>query len=136
MDKKLIEKYLKIYPRIDEEIKSLEKDLKFYEDKKTEYEMSNLHGNRDDIIDQINDGLKQKHDIVLELIKTKNFISMALVRTDTDCRKIIELKLWKRKQWEEIGNEIGISIRQANRKYDQFFNCFKNFKVNIDFNEL
>jgi len=136
MDKKLIEKYLKLYPQIDELIKSLLDDLKFYEFKKTECEISNQHKNRDDIIEQIEDGLKQKHDVVLELFKTKDFISMALVRADTDCRKIIDLKLWKRKQWDEIGSETGMSVRQAKRMYDQFFSYFENFKANIDIDDM
>jgi hypothetical protein len=131
MDKKLIEKYLKLYPRIDEEIKELEDDLGYYEFKKTEHEMKNQYKNRDDIIEQIENGLKQKHDVILGLIKVRDYISIALVRADTDCRKIIDLKLWKRKQWDEIGGEIGISARQAKRIYDQFFNYFKNFHVDI-----
>jgi len=131
MDKKLIEKYLMMYPKIDEIIKSLEDDLKFYEFRKTEYELSNQHKNRNDLIDRIDGGLKQKHDEILELINIKEYISMTLRRADTNCRKIVDLRLWKKKCWDEISGEIGTSTRQAERTYKQFFEYFKNFNPKI-----
>ena len=131
MDKKLIEKYLKLYPRIDEDIKKLEDDLGYYEFKKTEYEMKNQHRSRDGMIDQIENGLKQKRDVIMNLTQVRDCVSIALVRANTECRKIIDLKLWKRKQWDEIGDEIGISARQAKRIYNQFFNYFENLRVDV-----
>jgi vacuolar-type H+-ATPase subunit I/STV1 len=129
MDKKEIEKYIKLYPRIDEEIKSLEDDLKFYESKKTEYEINNPHKLRDDLIEKIDNGLSQKHDEILELMSIKEYISIALKRAGTDCRKIVDLRLWKRRSWNEISDEMNIGNRQAERIYKQIFRYFDKFTI-------
>lgn len=131
MDKRLIEKYLKFYPRIDTEIKTVEDDLAFYEKKKTEYETNNRHGNRDVAIKQINNELKRKHDEILELMKIKEYISLVLRRADMDCRKIVDLRLWKRKCWDEISITMGISRRQTERIYQQIFKYFDNFSTTL-----
>ncbi len=130
-DKKLIEKYLKLYPRIDKEINEMESDLKFYESRKTEYESNNQHKNRDDLIGRIDAGLKQKHDEIFELMFIKEYISNALRRVDADCRQIIELRLWKNKHWNDITPVIGVSQRQSERIYQQIFRCFENFNPKI-----
>ena len=131
MDKKLIEKYLKLYPQIDMEIKRVENDLEFYEKKKTEYKSNNQHGNRDEIIKKISDGLKQKHDQILELMNIKEYISLALMRTDSKCRKIIELRLWEMQSWDEISIAMGVSRRQTERIYQQFFSYFEKFNTTL-----
>jgi len=131
MDKKLIEKYLKLYPQNDMEIKRVENDLEFYEKKKTEYKSNNQHGNRDEIIKKISDGLKQKHDQILELMNIKEYISLALMRTDSKCRKIIELRLWEMQSWDEISIAMGVSRRQTERIYQQFFSYFEKFNTTL-----
>jgi len=134
MDKKLIEKYLKLYPEIDKYINLFSDDLKYYQFKKTEYEMS--HQNCDDIIEKIESGLKRRHEDILGLLEIKDYVAMTLVRASRDCKKIVDMKLWQGKQWSEIASKVGISTRQAKRIYDQFFNYFENFKVNIDIDDI
>lgn len=131
MDKKLIEKYLMFYPRIDTEIKTVEDDLAFYEKKKPEYEAANRNGEKDETIKKISNEIKRKNDEILELINIKEYISLALRRVSLDCRKIVELRLWKRQCWDEISITMGISRRQAERIYQQVFNYFENFSTTL-----
>ncbi len=116
MDKKEIEKYIKLYPRIDEEIKSLEDDLKFFGEKKIEYSTRNF----DDIIPEIDKGISEKKTELSNMLKAKIKISIALTNADNRCRNIIDLHFWKHKSWDDVGSEMSISGKHAQRVFSEF----------------
>lgn len=127
MDKKLIEKYLKLYPRIDEEINSLKDDVAYFESEKTKYADQKVLGQEytdmDNMFMSIKEGLEEKQKLLCEHIMARISISRALSGTNTRQKKVIELRFWNKKdllKWDEIAGKMEISKRQAEYLYSDF----------------
>lgn len=121
MDKKLIEKYLKNYPHIDEEIKRIESDIDYLEKKKADYEHSPVFSKYPDILKTVNEGLIEMHELFSEAICAKQLIAEALGKMDYKQKRIIELRFWNgcyfSTRWSEIGTELRLHKKTAERIY-------------------
>ena len=120
MDKKLIEKYLKLYPRIDEEIKNLEDDVDFFKTEIAEYESRSIFSRNDtENLESAKEGLQEAADLCFEHMKAKLAIRRALSIFN---RQLIELHFWKSEtaKWDEVAKEMGISKRTAAKMYKEF----------------
>jgi len=130
MDKKEIENYLKIYPRIDEEIKSLEEDIAFFEDRKNKYShISSMSQDENDMLRLIENGLREKKKQLAEHFTAKVNISKAMSRMDDCQKKIIQLRFWNNgvfTTWDEVARKMNISKRKAAYLYGNFVDSVNN----------
>ena len=129
IDKRQIESYLLLYPKIDEEIKSLEEDLKFFENEKNKYENQTVLNKIDsEMLEAAKDGYDEKLQLLCEHTKAKIAIMRSLSKAGFRNRKVIELRFWKHgvpSKWDDVARIMGISKSSAERFYREFIENVK-----------
>lgn len=121
MDRKKIEKYLRIYPHIDKEIARLENELANLKTKKEKYNTFQIDESVNDILETIEKTSREYLSDLNELYKIKSFIPKALNRLTTIEIEIIRLRLWDEKysvaKWSDIAKAVNYHKKSAERLY-------------------
>lgn len=121
MEKKQLEKYLVLYPKIDEKINNLENELKDIQEKIEKYENSDI-----DTPSSILTSLRTAYDSckaeLEETIKAKTVIREALHKATPTQRDIIEHKFWQRgrRTWSEVAATLNYHVKSVERLYGSF----------------
>ena len=121
MEKKQLEKYLVLYPKIDEKINNLENELNDIQEKIEKYENSDI-----DVYTSMVPTLKATYDSckaeLEETMKAKMAIREALNKATPTQRDIIEHKFWRcgRRTWADVASKLNYHVKSVERLYGNF----------------
>lgn len=111
MDRKTMEKYLKLYPEIDSEIEKRKEELKFYQSQRER--IINLNMSKeytDSLLENINTAFSSCANELQEMIEAKIKIDRALNIISPVQKEIIKCRFWKAKgrptPWEDVADEL------------------------------
>jgi predicted esterase YcpF (UPF0227 family) len=121
MDKKTMEECLQLYPKIDEEIKRHEDNIKYYKDNKNSMIKDGLDDICSGVIESIDLALKMDSSELENLYEAKAKVSYVFPRLSLIDKKIIEIRFWKNPyeltKWKEVADEIKYNRCTIERKY-------------------
>ncbi len=120
MNKKQLEKYLAIYPKIDIRISDLENELKDILKKIEKYKNSNIDATS--ILKALRTAYDSCQEELEETITAKSTIRDALRKATPTQRDIIEYRFWqcKRITWADVAEEFNYHVKSVERLYGNF----------------
>jgi hypothetical protein len=122
MDKKLLRKYIDIYPTIDIEIENCERNILELEVKKDIYVKSDFDCDYiKPIIESLKESMKTNVAELSNLLTAKKKINTALSNMSTTQRRIIELRHWSGQcyptRWADISKKLNFHKKSVERIY-------------------
>jgi DNA-directed RNA polymerase specialized sigma subunit len=127
MEKSIIEKYLKIYPNIDEELIRIESEIKFLDERKMLYLSDKTpQWYRDSMMETVNASYEQWQYDLNELKEAVQKICKALPKMNCIQKKVIELRFWNGKEaptkWCEVAQKLTFHEKSIERIYKKIIN--------------
>jgi DNA-directed RNA polymerase specialized sigma subunit len=122
MDKLIIERYLKIYPNIDEELLRIESEIKFLDERKALYLSEKIPGwYRDSMMGTVNASYEQWQYDLNELKEAVQKICKALPKMNCIQKRVIELRFWNGKEtptkWCDVAQKLSFHEKSIERIY-------------------
>lgn len=120
MNKATLEKYLKIYPKISDEISRLEFEICDLKNRKDKYRAFDSSEFVESIVDTIEVALESCRDDLMEAYKARTKITKGLSKINDTERKIIELRFWdnaRDMQWVDIASELNYHKKTVEKIY-------------------
>jgi hypothetical protein len=109
MNRKIFIEYLKLYPKISEEIRWREENMKYFKDQKKGFADNGLEELCGDIIMALDTALELTNSELSDLYATKIKADYALPRMYLRQKQILQMRLWdeKPKSWRHIAATHG-----------------------------
>ncbi|MFA5322142.1 MAG: hypothetical protein WC373_05655 [Smithella sp.] len=123
MDKQQVEKYLRMYPEIDEEIERLQGNLEYYKSEKEKYRKKLMpEDEKKSMLDTMCDAYKETLVELQDIMVAKRAIERALNAATPLQRTIIKFRFWQKKRvlWAEVAEEINYHAKHIERAYGEF----------------
>jgi hypothetical protein len=124
MNKKQVEKYLKMYPEIDEEILRLKGDLEYYESEKGKYKNNTFmpEEGKKEMIDHLNSLHAECMRELCEVMRAKQMIQRGLRHATELQQMIIQKRFWVKipLKWEDIASGMNYHRTYVERQYKSF----------------
>lgn len=123
MDKKQMEKYLKMYPEIDREIERLQGNLEYYASERERYQKAVIpEKERESMIKTIDRAYRGTASELHEAIQARRTIEMALNAATPFQRTIIEFRFWQKRRvlWADVAEQFNYHQKSIERIYGDF----------------
>jgi len=125
MNRKTFIEYLKLYPRISEEIRWREDNMKYFKEQKKGFADSGLEDICDDIIMALDTALEFTIIELRDLYSTKIKADYALPRMYLRQKQLLQMRLWdeKPKSWRQIAAANGRHRSSVEREFKRIIDA-------------
>jgi hypothetical protein len=123
MEKKQMEKYLKMYPEIDREIERLKGNLEYYAAEKEKYQKKDMpEDSKNEMIEHIDRMHAASTRELCELMEAKHIIQRGLRQATDIQHNIVKQRCWQDRplRWEDIANGMNYHRTYVEKQYKIF----------------
>ena len=123
MNRKTFVECLKLYPRISEEIRWREDNMKYFKDQKKGFADNGLEDICEDIIMALDTALELTNIELRDLYSTKIKADYALLRMNSRQKQLLQMRLWDEKSWRQIAKVYGRHRSSVEREFKRIIDA-------------